>query len=209
MFRRWQILAVALTLSACASTGGEEPFFAPSLLTTGYTCGSNPRVLSALDSSEVDWFSSQLEAAREPSLYGQSLQPDSHGTKSYRFTWLRSFHVPIIVRIDEDASGRMHLTAKRLTGAGGYAPGHIGAVIDRYLNPQEADEFRKRFAEENLMALSPMDCTVGLDGAEWIVEERTGTDYRFVKRWSPSHGPVRAIGDLMIAFTHWNPRPVY
>lgn len=43
-----------------------------------------------------------LEAMKEPCLYQN---PITHGTEIFRFTWLRSFDPPIVVRIEKKENG--------------------------------------------------------------------------------------------------------
>src|SRR5690606_38992144 len=53
------------------------------------------------------WFSEELSAFQEPSLYRRP----SSTPLSVRFTFLRSFHDPIVVRVDTLPDGQRRLTA--------------------------------------------------------------------------------------------------
>jgi len=53
------------------------------------------------------------------------------------------------------------------------------------------------------------DSTVGLDGAEWIIESRVGDNYHFVDRWTPSNGLIHDIGLQFLALSGANLDPVY
>lgn len=62
-----------------------------------------------VDAMEEDWYSRYWRAADEPSLYLASQNPNSPQARSVRFTWLRSFHSPMIVRIDTLADGQLRI----------------------------------------------------------------------------------------------------
>ena len=204
------ILALAVLAGEPAQGAPEDKhdFFAPALQTDGYSCGDSPVVFPALSSFEAGWFSRHLRAADEPSLYQASLAGKGVG-KSYRFTWLRSFHAPIIVRIDETPTGGMRMTAKRLSGKGGYAPGHVEASISRRLTIEEATALRHLLASSTLTNEKPAGCDEGLDGAQWIVETNIDGDYRFVNRWGGSAPSVREFGLMLLGFTGWETTPLY
>jgi hypothetical protein len=155
------------------------------------------------------WFSKHLAAAEEPSLFEQSLRPPQDTVASYRFTWLRSFHAPIIVRIEERRGGVMSLTAKRLSGKGGYDPGVLDGVITRPLTAKEGVDVRRAFAASDFVAFKPNPCDVATDGAQWVVEGLAGGKYRVVHQQSPQKGPVRRIGLVLLFLTNWNIGPVY
>src|SRR4030095_15217596 len=49
---------------------------------------------------ENRWFSQQLTAAEEPSLYLATQRSGRDRPYVLRFTWLRSFHAPVFIRIE-------------------------------------------------------------------------------------------------------------
>ena len=203
------LLMLGLILPASAAPYAELEYFPAELHMSRVECQwGNKRIKLALLSDFHDsWFSKHLSAAKEPSLFEQSLR-QSRGN-SYRFTWLRSFHAPITVRIDEGADGAMSLTAKRLSGRGGYDPGHIDLTVTRKLTAQENDEVHRAFAASDFVAFKPNPCDIGTDGAEWIVEARTGGKYHVVTQQSPRDGPIRHIGGVLLSLTGWKNDPVY
>lgn len=69
------------------------------------------------DLFRANWYSKHLKALEEPSLLGLAKNPS---LQSYRFVWLRTFHHPVIVRLDIMADGTGDLTVKVASGAGGY-----------------------------------------------------------------------------------------
>ncbi len=81
----------------------------------------------------ADWYSSQLYAAGEPSLWLLSRQ-DSEATV-FRFLWVPSFDHSVCVRIARKKNGAI-LRAVVLDGLGGYDPGQVG--IDKTVELNEA-----------------------------------------------------------------------
>jgi len=103
-----------LSVRACAF--GDECFPAGSLGET-----------SSQHQFKAGWYSSQLAALREPSLWQLSREMPSKD--SYRFLYLRSFHHPICVRLTLTTGGIGLLTSKETDGKGGYGRYH---VVDRW-----------------------------------------------------------------------------
>jgi hypothetical protein len=101
---------------------------------------------------ENKWFSDQLRAANEPAL-----APDVRQTTPYRdvirFTWLRSFHAPVFVRIEGLRSDSVRIIAKELSGTGGYKPGSISKRVDKPLSAGQAEAFRRIIAQTNVLNL--------------------------------------------------------
>ena len=145
-----------------------------------------------LDSFKSRWYSEQLTALKEPSLFESKLD----GTvQSYRFLWLRSFHPPVAIRVLIHADGSGTLVTKMADGAGGYKPGNL--IVDK-TEPLSADRVKK--ISENIRRLGywtlPERDTnrEGFDGSQWVIEGVRGGTYRLVDRWSPENGPVRELG---------------
>lgn len=175
------------------------------------TCRFSPREshrIAVLDELLDTWFSTDLAAAREPSLFEQAKKaPDGN---SYRFMWLPSFHAPVTIRVDENASGRMVLTAKQLSGMGGFEPGRPAKTVRRPLMPEEGLNLRRLFATKSFAEYRTDPCNIGTDGSQWIVETRLGGKYRFVRQYTPqSGGPVFAIGTALLKMSGLPPGPVY
>lgn len=150
------------------------------------------------DEFTAQWYSEQLTALREPSLWEWS---KAQSAPSYRFLWLRTFHHPIAIRLDVNANGTSRLTAKMASGKGGYAPGKLVKDVSVTLSKEQTDWFLGKIEEYkfwDLPSTQETAGTVGCDGAQWIVEGIKGRSYRIVERWSPQDGAVRAIGLIMI-----------
>jgi hypothetical protein len=153
-----------------------------------------------LDGFRSDWYSNHLRAMSEPVL-----TPREDGRRTYRFTWLRTFHHPIAVRIDA-TSERATLTAVELDGAGGYDPGQILRRTEFVLDPTAIAQMEAILEQHNFWSLPTSEEAFGLDGAEWIIEA-AADKYHVVVRWSPEDGPVRAIGDHFLSLANWEIPP--
>lgn len=191
-----------------ASPANAAPYFAPALSRTSVTCSANARELKfpVLSQFEVEWYSGTLTAAKEPSLYSASL--DSAHPSILRFTWLRSFHPPVVIRVEWNGlSGR--LVAKQLSGAGGYVQGKHVRVVQRRLGIWETFRLRYMLWRTNLLKLPPKDCVLGLDGAEWVFEAVDEDGYHYLDRWSPESGGVRDAGLFLVGLTGWTFNEVY
>ena len=159
-----------------------------------------------LDEYRSEWYSGVLRAAGETSLYLASRNTSSRDRKSLRFTWLRSFHAAVIIRVDELPGGGMRLTGKRLSGIGS---GRVAALIERKMSSEEESSLKQLLTEGELLGSPALDCRGGADGSDWIVEVNGHGNYRFLRRWAPENGAVRDLGMLLISFTGWQVDPIY
>jgi hypothetical protein len=156
-----------------------------------------------------DWYSRQLAAAAEPSLYLASQAQRPAGSATLRFTWLRSFHAPVHIRIETAGPGRHRLVAKQLSGAGGYDPGHVEKTIERPLTPDEAGRLQAMLASARVFDLPPDPCGGGADGAEWIFESVDAGGYHYASVWTPREGPANELGRFLMGLTGWEFEAVY
>ena len=160
-----------------------------------------------LSDHESNWYGSALRAAQEEPIY---LPPPRRLRATFRFTWLRSFHHPVVVRVDELQDGEHVLTAKELSGEGGYAFGVVDRQVVRPLSQVEATALDNLVAEKHVLDLADTDCKLGVDGARWIIESRTeGGRYRYVNRWAPKEGPADVGRYHFLSFTGWKVGPIY
>lgn len=184
-------ILLAIALLGC-STSGSQGYGVP----VRSACGSDPAAYyfpvgtfggslwEGRDEFVRRWYSSQLSAMEEPSLSCGALQ----SSESYRFVWLRTFHNPVAVRILRRGE-EYYLEAVVASGAGGYEPGQISQRIARQISREQWDAIVA--AVEGLdfwqMPTQRYD-TRGRDGAQWIVEARTGGRYHMIDRWSGEDG---------------------
>jgi hypothetical protein len=145
------------------------------------------------DLFRANWYSKQLKALEEPSLLQLAKNPS---LESYRFVWLRTFHHPVVVRLDPRSDGTGELTTKVSSGAGGYAPGHVIENKSRAVTREEAERFLARVRQAQFWGLPSHDTpeAAGDDGSQWIIEGVKEGKYHMVDRWTPETGPVRDLG---------------
>ena len=132
------------------------------------------------------WASNHLIAMKEPSLFA----PQGGATREeYRFLWLRTFDKPIALRIWSDGSGAQ-MRIVRLSGAGGYDPGHIESDTTVNVSPEDWRRFRDCIAKAQFwqMPTKESPTELGFDGSQWIFEGRDTTKYHVVDRWTPRGG---------------------
>ncbi|WP_206238835.1 hypothetical protein [Novosphingobium terrae] len=165
--------------------------------------------MTVMNEFQEGWFSEHLAAAGEPSLAKLAETAPASGRAVVRFTWLPSFDHPVTVRLEWVPSGAMHLTARMLSGAGGYAPGVVKQKVDRDLTEAEKATMNKLFASLLLWRQPAALCDLGSDGAEWIFDGADSAGYHFVKRWSPNNGPVKEAGMAMLKLTGWHFKDIY
>lgn len=194
-------------------SGSEQPapsgsYFPPSQSQSFVACRPpSGQDVDRFNLKMLPWTEENLRAAREPSLYRQSVQPSAGDpASSYRFTWLRSFHPPMTVRIDE-SGGKLVLTAKRLSGDGGHRSNkRIGRMVRRELTRAESEKVRSLL---NAARTVRSECEMYFDGAEWVAETRIGKSYHYAIQQSPETGPVREFGLYLLGLTGLRLDPVY
>jgi hypothetical protein len=149
---------------------------------------NNPQV----DRLDIDWYSGQLRALKEPSLLQLAKTPTA---QSYRFLWLRTFHHPIAVRLDIASDGSGVLTTKEANGAGGYKPGSLIRNTSKRLTLQQTQAFLKKIESLGFWSMPQPDrARDGDDGSEWVIEGANKGKYHVVRQWSPKTGPIRDLG---------------
>lgn len=139
-----------------------------------------------LDPFLDQWYGKHLKAMGERSL----LDITDPKAEAYRFLWLRSFHHPIYVRVENTQKG-IFLSTKELGGAGGYEPGKIIRGQDLQLNQGQWCEFVRLLENTKYWNMPTDEREMGNDGAEWILEGVKNARYHVVDRWSPRDGEYR------------------
>ncbi len=127
------------------------------------------------------WYGKHLRAMGEHRLCA------APGVEAYRFLWLRTFHHPVLIRLDRTPRG-YQLRAVKLSGAGGYEPGTISRTITRRLSASEGARFDSLVQASQYWALPtdpPRSDAIGEDGAQWILEGVRNAAYHVVDRWTP------------------------
>jgi hypothetical protein len=150
-------------------------FYFPSRV---FRADSNDIGLAAFTDS---WYSKHLFAMREPIFYADKSQ-----NEFYRFTWLRTFHNPIAVRLEKHGE-TYTLFWKQCDGSGGYDPGKL--IIDKQKNIDKAtwDEFQNQLNQIDFWNMITNEDDFDLDGSRWILEGKTESQYHVVDRWTPAN----------------------
>lgn len=146
--------------------------------------------MATLDKAISRWYSGQLRALKEPSLYELSKLGTS---QSYRFLWLRTWDHPISVRFTLKSDGTGQLVTKMCDGTGGADPGKLVLTRNRELNKDQVESLRLKFEVLDFWSPPTRSHSNGRDGARWIIEGVGVHGYHVVDRWSPSAGPVREL----------------
>jgi hypothetical protein len=145
---------------------------------------------------KVRRFSYILFALKEPLLYNK-VEPKI----IFRFTWIRTFHNPIAIRI-ENNNNNYRLYWKKASGEGGYDSGDLVVNQEKVLTEQEWNKFI-----ELINILKFWDQTTlgnyrgAYDGAEWILEGTTKEYYHVINMFSPSNGKFYDCCNYLITLT--------
>jgi hypothetical protein len=137
--------------------------------------------LPSLRNFRVNWYSKQLIALNEPIIFS-----DKSPKEIYRFTWLRSFHNPVAIRL-ERLGNDYKIYWKLCNGAGGYAPGKLIIDKQKVIDENTWDVFMRLLDQINFWKLNTTEEVMGTDGAEWIIEGKKSKQYQVVDRWTPNH----------------------
>jgi hypothetical protein len=186
----FEVTAFDRQIKPCADRNSSEYFFPKSAFSTRE--GDD-------DEFTRTWYTKHLRAMSEPSLSCGL----AHEEDTYRFTWLRTFHHPISVKISRTKS-QIRLEAKELSGAGGYEPGKILRKTNKILTSAQWQDVLSSVEKANFWNDKPKVTSLGLDGAQWIYEARRGTTYRVIERWTPDDKNYRNLGLTMIKLAGWS-----
>ena len=144
----------------------------------------------------LDWYSGQLLALKEPLIF------DRENETIYRFTWLRTFHHPVAIRIQKNKD-QIQLTWKMSDGAGGYSPGKLITDETTELTTSEWNEFLKLLDKTEYwnMSTNEQSDIMGTDGSRWIIEGVQNGKYNVVDRWTPRNSAYQELGMFLINLT--------
>lgn len=147
-----------------------------------------------------------LEALGESSLESRKANASQ---ECYRFTWLRSFHRPVVFRAELKNNAESRLTIKVADGAGGYELGKVIRNETQSLDKTVAEKLRAR--AQKILKLEPYEKWHGLDGSFWLMEVLVSGHYHVVYRWTPKEGDMQSMGQLLIEQAPASPdfAPVY
>ncbi|MDJ1470615.1 hypothetical protein [Xanthocytophaga flava] len=133
------------------------------------------------DTLTDSWYSKHLFAMREPVIYANKSQKEM-----YRFTWLRSFHNPVAIRIEKNGD-TYRLYWKLCDGAGGYRPGKLTISKQKTINKATWEMFQTHMHQIDFWNMKTNETELlGSDGSQWVLEGKTTTQYHVVDRWTPN-----------------------
>src|SRR5690606_29405067 len=124
------------------------------------------KIESAIGTAE--WLEFQLRDLEEDCLFNKKVEPT---TTIYRFTWLRSFHHPIAIRI-EKRENEITIFWKVGKGAGGYEPEGLKKSRKKKLSLNEWKKFEKLVRESKFDSLPNYNYVLMTDGATWTLEKK-------------------------------------
>lgn len=172
--------------------------FLAAVIVTGQESASQ-RAAADADAFRNDWYGKQYAALQEPPL--GHLSAGAINREVYRFTWLRTFDHPIVIRV-EIGNLRAQVFIKETNGAGGYNPGRLIRNTQFDLKASQIAELRKALDESRFWR-EPRDeksDLIGLDGAQWIFDGCKDEDCHIVDRWSPNEKtPFRKLGEFFLS----------
>jgi len=149
-----------------------------------------------LDSFTNTWYSKHLKAMNEHVLYEGELNKEI-----YRFTWLRTFDNPIMIRIEKKKDS-INLIYKVTNGAGGYEPGEIIIDKKKKLSTNEWNQFLKLVDSCKFWSTLPCGVLIeGTDGSQWILEGVTTDYYQVMDKWTPREGAYYDCCNYLIELT--------
>jgi hypothetical protein len=166
------------------------------LLTVSIVCAAQDYFPRGVFSDPTD-YSKHLVALDERPLFVAKPDPQ---VECYRFTWLRSFHRPVVFRVDESKSGTATFTIKVGDGAGGHEPGKLVRTEKKPVDDTLLAKLRNSVQHGRFFELPATDRNLGADGSTWILEVIKDGRYHVVSRWSPRDGTIHRIGTLLIEF---------
>lgn len=149
----------------------------------GHTVRDNGFVTRRTDQAHFNewWYSNKLYKSREPVLYNGWFEHEI-----YRFTWLRSFDEPVVIRI-ENKEDSIRLFVKMLDYDDFYVSNEIILNDTIVLNASQWTEFTEKLKKIDFWSIDPIENThgaIGTDGAQWILEGLKDGEYHMVDRWN-------------------------
>ncbi len=181
-------LLVGVWLRAADEKPSDDPFARPASITVKdpiMELVPDPQGRTYFPKESASYYTYYLSAMAEPSL--MAAEAANEGEK-WRFTWLRSFHNPIAVRVWQSGTD-YHIRAVELKRKEDYGAGPAVTDTSRLLTQEELAEIRRLTKAGNFWTpLTPDEKSAtggGLDGAQWIFEHREDKVYAMLDLWTP------------------------
>ena len=134
------------------------------------------------DTFLIRWYSTMLIGLKEPILFR-----DTSKNEVCRFTWLRSFHHPISVRIEYDGES-VTIYTKESNGAGGYEPGELITNNVQIIPIEQGRSFIDKLHKSFIWSSPSSAVGIPVDGAQWILEVKIPGTYKVMDKGSPERG---------------------
>jgi hypothetical protein len=117
--------------------------------------------------------------------------------ETYRFTWLRTFHHPVVVSLSRLDERNWRVMVKIGTGKSGFDFGNtkVQSEKSRIVPEEQLNLLLRMFGSDaEFWGLPSTNDESGSDGAIWLIEARREGAHYYAGRWSPESGIVREIG---------------
>jgi hypothetical protein len=143
-----------------------------------------------------EWYSTELKALQEPSLYALAKDSAQH---SYRFLWLRTFHQAVTIRLDIQGDGSSILTERVGTGESGFKLPKLSlqSTTTKKISVDKTQAFLKLVQTSGYWSMPAIGGSQGCDGSEWIIEGVQSGKYHLISSWTPSTGPIHDLGTAL------------
>lgn len=145
-------------------------------LTDSWECDFSTDYLFEIESGKrtAERLQVQLNDLNEDCLYNHETK---HNSVIYRFTWLRSFHNPISIRI-ENVDNEITLYWKVGKGSGGYEPKGLKKSGKKKLSLKRWIEFERSITDSNFDNLPNEKRILMKDGATWTLERKSSESFK-------------------------------
>lgn len=175
------LLCIALLSPACAQTVAKQVL---EVLPPDENPQHFPIGLFSENAELSEWtarrYAKDLRGLGEPSLWKTIMKPD---WAVYRFTLIPSGAPGLATRLMVDPDGNGTLLVKRWVQDEGAESSRVdqrGAPVER----EQVKQFVQLLDNANFWILSAAKLAGGVDGQEWLLEGRRGSEYHVVDRWS-------------------------
>jgi hypothetical protein len=123
---------------------------------------------------EIDFLEKFFKSMNEPCLYNMRI---SENKEIYRFTYIRSFHNPICIRI-EKVGNEIDLYWKKLKGSGAYCEKELKESKKKKITINEWNQFIKLLDKAEFSKLPKLKERIMCDGDRWVLEMKTSLIYK-------------------------------
>lgn len=125
------------------------------------------------------WFSEPLYILREPVMYHSPLPEET-----YRFTWIGSFHCPVVVRVTKICN--RHRLIWKMEYHIGTEKKTLFREGSKKINKKKWKHFIALLDSTDFWHMSVRDWDLtGFDGSHWLLEGNRNGTYHITDRWSP------------------------